>query len=410
MPRYDYIVQRPDGTIHVGWVDAVDLHSAYEQVNLLGGDVLHCEPKAESVDELAGQSPSPGSPHDSQVNPATELWRATRSRLPLEVALQSLAEDLPQSRLRRGLLAITEQLTQGQPLDQAVAACGPFLPRALQSYVRIGMQIGDVPGLLTQFMVQRRQRLEQRARLALAWFYPLILLAGVAVVVSFLLGYVGNEMRRIFEDFGTELPLLTLWVIKLTQLLRSCLNLEARPLLVLAAISVISLATFAYIRRQPGLRGFVQHLFRSIPGIGVSLRLMSWSQYASLLAHLVTQHTPLAKAVQLAGSVSDDESLVRAGRTGQQLLESGLSADELLRQLPLFPPEIARALQRSQSPEQLAGSLRSISQVYVARAEAFSVSWLGLIEPLATVLAGLSVGLILVAWFLPLFKLLNDLS
>ena len=147
----------------------------------------------------------------------------------------------------------------------------------------------------------------------------------------------------------------------------------------------------------------------SIPILGPLFRLAALSEFCHLLAVFVESGMPLASSVLVAGETSEDEWL-RLTCTQLALdIDRGIGA-EMAALTCGFPSSLAHALRGANSPQALAESLHGLAEIYFARTDISSRLTSSVVEPFVMVLTVVGLGTIVISLFLPLLKLLNDLS
>src|SRR5262249_22918962 len=113
-------------------------------------------------------------------------------------------------------IRLCERLEQGTPLSEALVETKGRLPRTMGALVEAGMESGRLDSVVEYCVGQVQRAASLRQRIWIAMTYPLFLMMIAGVVCSFLLIVVVPQFRTIFQDFGTELPGLTIAIIDLS--------------------------------------------------------------------------------------------------------------------------------------------------------------------------------------------------
>lgn len=339
---------------------------------------------------------------DAFVSAMGQLDVASRAQLPLGPALTALAEEAQSSAARRALRQLARRVEQGESLPEALASTPTRLSPALLLLAERGLQFGRFDSVLHWTVEQTRRSNELRRQLWFALAYPVFLLAIAVGVASFVLFYIVPQFAKIFEDFGTELPSLTQAVVFVSRIgvnyWLPCLGVLL-VLLILVTVVSIGWGHWLVTRRWSG----------SIPLIGPLFRMAALTEFCHLLAVFIEAQMPLATSVRVAAESSEDQWL---RLTGEQLaldIERGIGAEMAALTCGL-PSSLAHVLRETSSPTVMADALHGLGDIYAARTEVNARLTSTVIEPFAMIFTVVGLGTIVIALFLPLFKLLNELS
>ncbi len=326
--------------------------------------------------------------------------------LPLSVSLRALAEEVPNQRIRTAFLAMSQDLDVGLDLDVAFANQSSLLPSYLTGLVRAGRQSGDLArsfGQYTEF-VRMRDRMSRNLQSSL--LYPLS--GGIAggLLFLFLLGYIVPLFREIFRGFGTELPGLTDVLIRTSSVVE--LIFQWWPASLVFGVLLVLMTPRLFRAAMMSESGAL--FLYAVPIFGTMWRNRSHAEFAQLLAMMVENDLPLPTALRLAGDGVNDGYVRASAYRMSDYVQQGISLVEAARLQYRLSPSFVQALICGRQDNMLPGSLRVASEHFAAQTLVDSrMAGLGM-EPLIVLVLGGSVALLVVALFMPLVKLLNDLS
>lgn len=332
------------------------------------------------------------------ANVAGLLADAVRSELPLEPALRAAAQDARRAE-RRVLLRIADDIARGIPSDEAFVRAGDALPSHLLALILAGLESGELAALLSRYLTLTRQRAEARRPLLLSLAYPLVLVVGVCKLLLATFLFIVPQFRQIFDDFGSNLPWLTKAVLFVSGFLISFWG----PMLLFLAFFGLMFGVYWFLMRRRGMT------LSSLPVFDFFVRAADWGQFCGLLGLLVESRQPLPQALRLS-SVSAATLRVRsAGLLVADDIEAGMTPWEAA--LPrTMPGPVRQVFRWADRPDVFAEALAGLSELYARRART-SAGMIGFfIEPFVLTFLAVTVGVIVLALFLPLFQLLNDLS
>lgn len=324
--------------------------------------------------------------------------------LPLEAGLRALGEEAPSRQVRRLLKSMSRELERGEPLDKVLSRPGHGLPSYLRGLVRAGLQTGQLGACLEQFL----QSLRRRRSAALSFWgmmaYPLLL-----VPLSLLLGLgalsvVIPEFREIFNDFGINLPGVTLLLI----------HLASTPVmlsLVLGILAVVLLALLLIVLGPyvPG-HALRLRLFQKIPLAGTPSRMRGLSEFCSLLGLLVSGRIPLPDALRMTASAVHDANLRQGALRLAARIEQGESLELAACELPQIGRELRHLFRWESRGEAFGEILLRAGEIYSSRTRVQAGLAIMVFQPLVFVCVALVLGFVVLALFMPLIKLLNELA
>lgn len=303
-----------------------------------------------------------------------------------------------QPRLEAALKQALDDVQRGLSLAQALDRQPAAFEAAYRAVVATGERSGTLPAGLERYQADIDLRLRIGAQVSKAMIYPIVLLITLAAVLVFLFLAVIPNFVAMYADLGSELPLPTRLLIATADNFHYVAIGFAGTI---AALIAFDRAWTASPQRAAARDGW----FMTLPVIGSFRRAEAAAQTTRVLATLIAAGTPVAEALHVAsGSVSDRAfraALLRATaalRDGQTL-STALAAEHLL------PPESLKMLAAGEASGSLARMLTDIARYHEGELESGLSRLTGLAEPLLILIAGLVVGGIIVAMYLPIFSL-----
>lgn len=336
------------------------------------------------------------------VSMSSQVAETIRSGLPLESGLRALAEQTRSRRTQVALITLSERLEQGMPLAAALEASRAHLPQSMGALVEAGLETGRLDGVMQYCVEQSQRAISLRQQIWLCLAYPLFLIWFGAVICGVILLGLTPQFRRIFDDFGTELPPITLAIVNVSAALGS---FGWWPWVLLALICPIVVLNVTFF----GVSSWGNKWSTSLPLIGRVFRFAALSELCRLLALLAESGLPLPRALRFAGNASDDRWLARKCRLVANDIEHG-SPPATAVALADLPTSLGQVFRSARSKRNFAEALRGLSDIFAARCVIGSQLINSIIAPFAVSIVIGFIGLTAIALFLPLIKLLNDLS
>ena len=335
-------------------------------------------------------------PDDDQ--PVQVLQRVVASGLPLATGLRAYAEECP-SRVRSGLLQLAASVESGASVSQAIDQPGLRLPVYLRGLIDGGLRSHCLGPMLEEYLHQRRLQRRRGQKVALDLAYPLLVIYFALMLCFALITWLVPMFTGIFEGFGVELPGITVLIIQLSQ----ALIFLQYPIIIGFVLFGLLLLTFLF-----GGRWSVAVIDR-IPFFGASARYAAMSEFCSLLAPLVETAVPLPEALHAVASTMQPSRLKSKAQLLADRYDGSFELADAARAQKL-PLEIVHLLRWEQRGAAFGEILRSWAELFARMSSGRSSMISAILAPFLMIGIGIGVGLIVFALFLPLIKLLNELS
>jgi type IV pilus assembly protein PilC len=233
--------------------------------------------------------------------------------------------------------------------------------------------------------------------------YPCISLFLVIAITAFLMVGIVPQFRPIFESLEIELPGLTLFVLAMSDAVRH------NGLLVLAG-SVFFFVLIGFLKRtQKGAYVF-DYLFLKMPVFGPLFRKVALARFSRTFSTLLKSGVPILGCLDIVADTAGNKVVAEAVMGAKEHVREGHSLSEPLAASPVFPPMVTRMIAIGEKSGALEHLLEKIAQFYDEQVSAQVKALTSLIEPLMIAVMGIFVGTIVLAVFLPIFKIQEKLA
>lgn len=325
-----------------------------------------------------------------------ELITLLNAGLSLGEALATLAQD-SHSELRQPIEKLLERLQQGQPFSAALAEQAGIFPPLYCATVRSAEETGDLATALTRHLSYTRQIGQLKKQLISALIYPAILIGAGSLVILFLLLYVVPRFATVYQNAGRTPP----WTTELLLRLGDTLTHHS-ALLVTGGLGLVIGILVAF--KRPATRARIEQTLWGLPGLGEPLRIFHLARLFRSVGMLLEGGIPMLTALHVASGLAGFALKAGIGAT-QDALKNGQSVADAFRAGGLSTAVAYRLLQVGEKSGNMATAMESIARIY-DESTARRLSWVThLFEPLLMVSIGLTVGLIVVLLYTPIFDL-----
>lgn len=297
------------------------------------------------------------------------------------------------------LLAIKGDIESGTTMAGALRKYPLYFDDLVCNLVAAGEQAGVLDDLLDKIATYKEKTESIKGKIKKAMFYPAAVIVVAIVVTVVIMLFVIPQFKDLFSSFGADLPAFTLLVIAISDFMRRFWWLMA---LGTGAASYAIAATF---KRSKAFRDAIDRIALRMPIIGPILHKAAIARFARTLSTMFAAGVPLNEALDSVSGATGNVVYANAVGTMREEVATGQSLQLAMRQRNLFPHMVVQMTaigEESGSLEQMLGKVADFYEEQVDNAvDALS----SLLEPLIMVVIGGLVGSLVVAMYLPIFKL-----
>ena len=323
------------------------------------------------------------------------------SGLPILRCLAILSEQTDSRRLGEILLEIRDEVERGASLSDALSRRDEF-PPIMVSMVRAG----EVGGFLDTTMLQIAESIEAdvklRGKIKAALTYPVAVGVIALLICIAMLIFVVPVFSGLFSSLGGELPAPTQFLVNLSDVLKD-------PLFFVPALVVLVGGRFWYrrYRNRPWLRDVVDPLKFRIPVFGQLFHKVALARFTRNFSSLMHAGVPILTALDIVGQTSGNVVITRAVESVKESVRQGTGISKPLTEHPVFPDMVVQMIAVGEDTGALDEMLGKIADFYDQEVEATTEQLMALIEPIMIVVLGGLVGGMVIALYLPMFKIFD---
>ncbi len=328
-----------------------------------------------------------------------QLATMMSSGIPLVQAFEIVGSGHDNQAMQRLLLAVKQDLEAGVTLADALSKHPVYFDDLYVNLVRAGEQAGALETLLDKIATYKEKTEAIKKKIKKALTYPIAVIVVAVIVSIILLIYVIPTFESIFKDFGADLPAFTRMVIDLSVFIRT-----KGWLLLLGLAAGVTAFGYTY-KRSRKLRTFLDRMILRIPVIGPILQKAAIARFARTLSTMFAAGVPLVEALEsVAGATGNIvyEDAVLAMRdevsTGQRLQRAMEATD-------LFPNMVIQMVAVGEEAGSLDEMSAKVADFYERDVDDAVDNLSSLMEPLIMAVLGVLVGSLVVAMYLPIFKM-----
>ena len=399
MTTFAYQARDSSGKMISGVQEAINEDNAINTLMTRGLMVLSIQQKA------GAKATAPrGKVSDTDLVLFTrQLATMVDAGLPLVAGLTALyeqADPKKQAGLRRIVGEVTALVQQGDSFYEAISKHPRVFSRLYTSMVKAG----ESGGLLAEILDRLASFLESAARLKKkiksAMTYPVIVVCIALAITTFLIVKVVPIFGDIFKDFGANLPAPTQFLLDLSDFIRN------NWYYIVAGAVGIFYGCRTFVRSERGAQIWDRWKLK-LPIFGPLVHKICMTRFARTFAQLIRSGVPILEVMEIVGETSGNFVIADAIKGVSSDVEKGDHLASSLARQPIFPPMLIRMVSAGESTGKIDTMLEKMADFWDEEIEAILAALTSLIEPLLIVVLGIIVGGIVIAMFLPIFKL-ND--
>lgn len=328
-----------------------------------------------------------------------QLATMMKSGVPLLQAFDIGIKGAGNAALSRLLTEVRNEVETGANLSQAFGRHPVYFDRLFCNLVAAGEQAGILDSLLDRLALYKEKVLAIKGKIKSALFYPAAVIIVAILVVSVIMLFVVPEFKNVFANFGADLPVPTLMVISMSDFFVSYWYL----LLGLIFIAVSGTA-YAY-KRSPALQVMLDRSVLKLPVIGNIITKATVARWARTLSTMFAAGVPLVEALGSVGGAAGNHVYLSATRDIQNEVSAGTSLTVAMQNAHVFPSMMVQMVSIGEESGQLDSMLGKVADFFEEEVDNLVAGLSQLLEPIIMVFLGIVIGGLVVAMYLPIFKL-----
>lgn len=329
-----------------------------------------------------------------------QLATLVEAALPIESALQAVAEQCEKPRLQSMLMSVRSKVVEGYSLAEGLAEFPHVFDHLFRSMVAAGEKSGHLDGVLNRLADYTEQRQYMRSQTMQALLYPAILTFFAIGVISILLAFVVPKIVEQFIHMGQSLPATTIALIAISDFIRDY------GVLVVMAI-VVGILAFKQALKKPDVRLKYDKTMLKLAMLGKVNRGLNTARFARTLSILNASAVPLLEAMRISSDVLSNTYMKQAMNEATLRVREGTSLRTALAQTKLFPPMMLHMIASGEKSGQLDGMLGRAADMQDREFTNLVTVSLKIFEPLLVSVMAFMVLFIVLAILQPILALNN---
>jgi type IV pilus assembly protein PilC len=396
---YSYSAINVDGLELSGELHAPDLAGAREQLRIRG--LL-----ASRLDELPSAGDDTARNVFKKVKPKTlqifsrQFATMIEAGLNVVQALVILEEQTEDAYFGTVVREMRADVEGGLLLSEAMKRHPKIFDRLFISMVEAGEAAGILDEVLDRVAIHIEKSTQIKRRVKGAMLYPIMVMSFATLVLTGLLLFLVPVFVHIFQQLGGDLPKLTQYVVNASDLLK------ARFYIIFPGFGLSIFGFFKWKKTEWGRKQWDRFKLR-VPKIGPVVLKVTMARFTRTLSTLVAAGVDIIQALEITGQTAGNWRVEHALGDVRAKVHEGVPIAQPLVENDIFPPMVSQMVKIGEETGELEKMLGKIADFYEDEVDAAIQSLTSIIEPLMMILVGIMVGIIVIAMYLPMFRMLS---
>ncbi|WKZ29947.1 MAG: type II secretion system F family protein [Candidatus Dojkabacteria bacterium] len=401
---FEYVSLDKDGKRVKGSMSAYTKEEVVQSVVSRGLSII-------SIDEVSGlfslerlkEINIGGVPLDEKVIFMKQIAIMINAGLSVTRALEVLSFQAQNPRFKAVLKESYKLVSGGVSLSDAFGKFPDAFDSIAVSLIRAGEQSGNLDKIFRKLATEYQNRKQLQGKIQGALAYPAVITTLMVGVVIFLMLFVVPQLQQAFEEFGAELPLITKIVIGLSNIL-----IHYWYIVIVLIVSIV--VAFRYFISTPQGDRLWQKMWITIPVFGPLNVKIQTANFARILYLLISSGVPILQGLDLTEAAMTNIWFKDEVADMREQVKRGIPIAQPLMQSANFPLILGYMVNVGQETGKLDEVLKKVSKYYDIEIKAASKALSTILEPILLIVMGVVVGGIVVAVYLPMFQLTQQIQ
>ncbi|HNR22033.1 MAG TPA: type II secretion system F family protein [Steroidobacteraceae bacterium] len=328
-----------------------------------------------------------------------QLATMLASGIPLVQAFEIVGNGHEKPSVQKLILDIKQDIEGGTSLHEALAKHPLYFDDLYVNLVEAGEQAGALENLLDKIATYKEKTEAIKKKVKKALFYPAAVMVVAVVVTLILLIFVIPQFESLFKGFGAELPAFTQMVINLSNFV------QANGIYLAVVFGAAGYAFFYFKKRSRKMREVLDRISLKLPIIGPILVKSAIARYARTLSTMFAAGVPLVEALESVAGATGNVVYENAVMKMRDEVATGQRLQRAMENTSLFPNMVIQMVAVGEEAGALDQMTAKVAEFYEAEVDNAVDSMSSLLEPLIMAILGVLVGGLVIAMYLPIFKL-----
>jgi len=321
------------------------------------------------------------------------------SGVPLVQAFEIVGRGHENPAMQEMLMKIKNDIEGGNSLAEALAKYPNYFDGLYCNLVNAGEQAGILESLLHKIAIYKEKVEAIKGKIKKALFYPTAVVIAAIIVTTILLVFVVPQFAALFQGFGADLPAMTQMVIDMSNFMVDSWYIA------LGGFAGVIIAFKQAKKKSQGFRDFLDRAILKAPIFGEIIRKATIARFARTLATMFAAGVPLVEAMTTVAGAAGNVVYSNAVLRMRDEISTGISLQQSMRQSQLFPNMVVQLVAIGEEAGSIDAMLAKVADFYEEEVDNAVDGLSSLMEPLIMAFLGVIIGGLVIAMYLPIFKM-----
>lgn len=400
MATFTYRVRDNTGQISAGTIEAVNEREAAISLREKGFFITSiAQEKAEGIKrDLSLFSPGKKVGLQDLALFSREVATMQEAGVPLISALEAMARQTSNPKFADIILKIVRQVESGLSFFQSLSEFPKIFNRVFLGMVQSGEAGGNLDWALSRLADYLEWEKDLRDKVQSATYYPIILVVAMVVASIFMVYFVFPQFIMLFDSFNIELPLPTVIMLE------GMLFVNRYWYAVYGGLFGAAGIFFWYVSTEKG-RAWWDRRRHQLPLFGELMRKLVVSRFCWIMNGLLRSGMPMVQSLEVVSSSVGDVYVQDVCLQIAEKIRQGRNLSNSIKEYPFFPPIVSQMISVGEETGNLEFVMGKVTELYDKEIGIFVSRLSSIIEPVLTVVIGIGIFLVALAFFLPIFEM-----
>ena len=328
-----------------------------------------------------------------------QLATMMKAGVPLLQSFDIVAKGAANPAVAKLLIDIKTEVETGSALATAFRKYPLYFDALFCNLVQAGEQAGILESLLDRLATYKEKILAIKSKIKSALFYPIAIIAVAFIITAIIMIFVIPAFKEVFTNFGADLPAPTLLVMAISDWF------VANWYVIFPAIGLGIWGFFEAWKRSLPVQIFMDRLLLRVPVFGDLVRKSTIARWTRTLSTMFAAGVPLVEALDSVGGASGNHVYQTATKQIQTEVSTGTSLTVAMQSANVFPTMVVQMVSIGEETGALDAMLGKVADFYEAEVDDAVEGLSSLMEPMIMVVLGTLIGGMVIAMYLPIFKM-----
>ncbi|TYQ17191.1 UNVERIFIED_ORG: type IV pilus assembly protein PilC [Zoogloea ramigera] len=328
-----------------------------------------------------------------------QLATMMKAGVPLLQAFDIVGKGHANPSVSKLVLDLRADIETGTSLNQAFRKFPLYFDALFCNLVAAGEQAGILEDLLTRLAIYKEKTLAMKAKIRSALMYPISILAVAFIVTAVIMIWVVPAFKEVFASFGANLPAPTLFVMALSEFFVNWWYV------IFGSLGFGIWLFFRTWKRSVPMQRAMDRLILRVPVFGEVVRKATIARWTRTLSTMFAAGVPLVESLDSVGGAAGNAVYADATRRIQNEVSTGTSLTAAMQNADVFPNMVTQMVSIGEESGALDAMLGKVADFYEEEVDEAVASLSSLMEPAIMVILGVLIGGLVIAMYLPIFKL-----